>query len=140
MAIYMMWATAGFALIIAELLTGTFYLLVIGIAALVGALLAYLGLGIWIQVPAAVAVALAGTFLVNRWWQTHPKGDNSASDLDAGQTVELDAWVNQAAGLARVKYRGSTWDAKVSGPAAPNEVLYIRQRVGGMLEVSAQRS
>ncbi len=140
MAIYLMWATAGFALIIAELLTGTFYLLVVGIAALVGALLAFLGLGIWIQVPAAVAVALVGTVLVHRWWLEHQSGDNPTSDLDAGQTVELDSWVNQAAGLARVKYRGSTWDAKVDGPAAPNAVLYIRQRNGGLLEVSAQRS
>ena len=39
---YWWWAIVGIALAIAELITGTFYLLVIGIAALVGALAAYL--------------------------------------------------------------------------------------------------
>ena len=36
---YWWWAIGGIALIIAELITGTFYLLVIGIAALAGAVL-----------------------------------------------------------------------------------------------------
>ncbi len=140
MSIYLIWGLAGFALIIAEVMTGTFYLLVIGIAALVGALAAWLGASLWIQVVVAVAVASMGTRYVHLWWQKqHDKG-SSADDLDAGQMVTLDAWVNQAAGLARVKYRGSTWDAKVEGAAAPDGIFYIRQRNGGVLEVSAQRS
>ena len=40
MAAYLMWAIAGFVLIIAELMTGTFYLLVIGVAALAAAVVA----------------------------------------------------------------------------------------------------
>ncbi|MBI3714438.1 MAG: NfeD family protein [Betaproteobacteria bacterium] len=139
MATYLVWAFAGFLLIIIELMTGTFYLLVIGVAALVGALVAWLGAGMWIQVLAAIAVAAAGTALVHYWWRKRPAMPNSNADLDAGQTVVLDAWVNQAAGLARVKYRGSTWDAKVLGTAAPDTVLYIHQRNGGVLEVSSQQ-
>ena len=36
---WLIWVVAGFALIIAELLSGTFYLLVIGVAAFAGALM-----------------------------------------------------------------------------------------------------
>ena len=45
MADYILWAAAGLALVIAELVTGTFYLLVLGIAALAGAAVAFSGLG-----------------------------------------------------------------------------------------------
>src|SRR6266704_3529274 len=41
MDISLVWLIAGFILIIAELMTGTFYLLVLGIAALVGAGVGY---------------------------------------------------------------------------------------------------
>jgi membrane protein implicated in regulation of membrane protease activity len=55
MASYVLWAIAGFVLVIAELLTGTFYLLVFGVAALAGALVAYLGGAFWLQVVFGVA-------------------------------------------------------------------------------------
>ena len=35
---YLVWTAVGFALVIIELMTGTFYLLVIGVGALAGAL------------------------------------------------------------------------------------------------------
>ena len=43
MELWLIWVIAGFVLVIAELLTGTFYLLVIGIGAFAGALVAWLG-------------------------------------------------------------------------------------------------
>ena len=49
-------AIVGIALVIAELITGTFYLLVIGIAALVGALAAYLNYSFGIQAVTAAAI------------------------------------------------------------------------------------
>jgi len=53
------WLIAGFILIIVELVTGTFYLLVLGIAALVGAGVGYAsGAFVW-QAVAAAVVAVA---------------------------------------------------------------------------------
>lgn len=43
MEMYLLWAVTGIVLIIIEMLTGTFYLLVLGIAALAAAAAAYLG-------------------------------------------------------------------------------------------------
>ena len=40
---FLVWLIAGFALVIVELVTGTFYLLVLGVAAFAGAGLAYAG-------------------------------------------------------------------------------------------------
>jgi membrane protein implicated in regulation of membrane protease activity len=56
---YWWWAIVGIALMIAELITGTVYLLVIGIAALVGAAAAYLNYSFGIQ--AGLRLRLSGT-------------------------------------------------------------------------------
>ncbi len=136
MATYLLWAISGFVLIIAELLTGTFYLLVFGVAALVGALVAWLGGAFWLQVLSAAIAALLGTYLVHRWWQNHPKDSAAQNSLEVGQTVVFESWVNEANLTARVKYRGSSWDAKVTGVAKPNDVLTITATEQGVLLVS----
>ena len=136
MATYLLWAISGFVLIIAELLTGTFYLLVFGVAVLVGALVAWLGGAFWLQVLSAAIAALLGTYLVHRWWQNHPKDSAAQNSLEVGQTVVFESWVNEANLTARVKYRGSSWDAKVTGVAKPNDVLTITATEQGVLLVS----
>jgi membrane protein implicated in regulation of membrane protease activity len=142
MATYLLWAIAGFVLIIAELLSGTFYLLVLGIAALAAAAVAFVGGDFWVQAMAAAAVALIGIYLVRRWWATHPKDGKSSNNLDLGQAVIIDSWVNQAAGTARVKYRGSTWDAQLDTnleyPPKLADVLYIRGQENGVFHVGAK--
>ncbi len=135
MAPYLLWAIAGFILIIAELVTGTFYLVVFGAAALVGALVAWLGGAFWLQVIFATAAMFIGIYLVHAWWKKHPKDAQSGNSLEVGQTVILENWVNEASGTARVKYRGTSWDAKVSGPAKPDDVLTIRALEQGVLQV-----
>lgn len=136
MATYLLWAIAGFILIIAELVSGTFYLLVLGVAALVGALVAWLGGVFWLQAILAAAATLIGTYLVHSWWQKHPKASQAENSLEVGQTVVFESWVNEASGTARVKYRGASWDAKVTGAAKPEDVLTIKALEQGVLQVS----
>src|SRR5256885_10414523 len=64
------WLITGFILIIAELMTGTFYLLVLGTAALVGAGVAYASGGPGWQAVGAAIVSGAGVFGVPRYKQT----------------------------------------------------------------------
>ena len=138
MAAYLMWAIAGFVLIIAELLTGTFYLLVIGVAALAAAIVAYFSGDIWVQVMISAAMSVMGVYAVNRWRANHAKDSQGSSDLNIGHSVVIESWVDEAAGRARVKYRGSTWDAKVDtlNPAAKlNDVLYIHSQDNGVLNI-----
>ncbi len=139
METYLLWIIAGFVLVIVELLTGTFYLLVIGLGAFAGALAAWLGGGVLGQAVAACAVALVGTALVRRWHATHRKDAENSNLLDLGQPVVLEQWTDAAGGLARVKYRGSTWDARVAGGERPDPgaTLYIRGQEGHLLHVGA---
>ncbi len=154
MATYLLWAIAGFILVIAELLSGTFYLLVLGIAALATALAAYLGAAVWVQVMVAAAVALAGIYAVRRWWAMHPKSEAASNNLDLGQAVVIESWVDEAAGMARIKYRGSSWDAQVVNAASHaagtqglsqshsspklSDVLYICGQENGVFHVGAK--
>lgn len=135
------WIGAGLLLVIAELLTGTFYLLVLGLAALVGGGVAYLGAPFGMQAAAAAAVAVAGTMWVQRLRRSRGAGPQMAH-LDVGQPVTLDTWVNRTDRLARVKYRDALWDAHVEGEhrGEAGEVFYIRSVQGSVLVVAKDRS
>ena len=128
---YVVWLIAGCALIIAELLSGTFYLLILGIAAFAGAVAGYSGLAFSIQVLAVVLAAIAG---LARLRMHVRKGDaGSMKSLDAGQIVVLDAWVHRGNGHARVRYRNTLWDARVRGEVEPGEELCIESVEGSTL-------
>jgi len=139
MDISLAWLIAGFILIIAELVTGTFYLLVLGLAALVGAGVGYAsGAFVWQAVGAAV-VAVAGVIWVNQFKKK--MAPKRMRGLDVGQPAAFDSWVNKGAGHARVKYRDALWDAQVAGDASgePGEILYITSVDGSTLKVSKTR-
>jgi membrane protein implicated in regulation of membrane protease activity len=135
----LLWLMAGFVLVIAELLTGTFYLLVLGIAGFAGALVAFLGFDIWIQAVVAAVVAVAGVM----WVRARRKQRSPAMpSLDLGQSVSFDDWTSQDAGRARVRYRDSLWDAQIEGAAgspAPGDPFYIIAVDGSTLRVSARK-
>lgn len=136
---YLIWLIAGFVLIITELATTTFYLLVIGIAAFAGAGVAWAGSAVAWQAVAAAVVAVAGVIWVNRYRKTmSPK---RMRGLDVGQPAAFDSWVDRDAGHARVKYRDALWDARVAGEAAgeAGEILYVSSVDGNTLEVSKTR-
>ena len=65
MDLSLVWLIAGFMLIIVELVTGTFYLLVLGIAGFAGAGVAYAGGAFVWQALAAALVAVAGVVWVH---------------------------------------------------------------------------
>jgi membrane protein implicated in regulation of membrane protease activity len=136
---YLAWVIAGFALVIIELLTGTFYLLVIGVGAFAGAAVAWAGGGYLAQAVGACAVALVGTGLVNRWHKKRQPADPKDNFLDLGHSVVLESWVDRGLGLARVQYRGTTWDARVTAgaQAEPGATLIINGQDGSTLLVSA---
>jgi len=133
------WLIAGFILIIVELVTGTFYLLVLGIAALVGAGVAYASGGFVWQAMVAAIVAVAGVIWVNQFKKK--MAPKRMRGLDVGQPAAFDSWVNKSAGHARVKYRDALWDAQVASDASgePGEILYITSVDGSTLKVSKTR-
>jgi len=136
METYLVWLAAGFVLVIAELVTGTFFLLVLGIAAFAGSATAWFGLGFWVEALCAATLAIAGVFWVRQQRRSMTQPDMAS--LDVGQTVVFDAWVSEAQGAARVKYRNTQWDAVVEGERDLDrgQVLFIHAVNGNTLKVA----
>ena len=140
---WLIWVVVGFVLIITELVSGTFYLLVIGLSAFAGAVAASLGANYLVQAAVASVVAVAGAIGVHTWHARTRQADaGKANLLDLGQPVVLEGWINEPAGIARVKYRGASWDARVkeaSARPALGSTLYIEGQEGATLVVATTK-
>jgi len=134
-----LWAILGLALVIIELLTGTFYLLMLGLAAFGAALAAWFNQGIGVQAVVAAVIAGAGCYGVHVYRAKNAKGQ--MTPIDAGQPASFENWVDQGARLARVRYRGASWEARVDGDAAveAGAMLYVVTTNGNTLNVSVRR-
>lgn len=114
------WLVAAGVLIVLELFTGTFYLLMIAIGLVFGALAAVVGLDQPTQIVVAAAVGVVATVLLRRSrWGHIERGDatrNPNVNIDIGQTLVVDVWQH---GRARVMYRGAMWDLELAPEARP---------------------
>ena len=133
------WAILGLTLVIVELLSGTFYLLVLGIAAFGAALAAWLGQGFPVQVIVAAVISALGCYGVHVYRSKNTT--RQMAPIDAGQPANFENWVDKEARLARVRYRGTTWDALVDGDAAVDAgaMLYVLTTNGNTLKVTTRR-
>jgi membrane protein implicated in regulation of membrane protease activity len=109
----MWWILCG-VLVLVELLTGTFYLLMLAIGAAAGAIAAHAGAGPTAQVAAAAVVATVTVLAWHLYKRRHPTqslpaGSNRDVNLDIGETVHVDAWLPD--GTAQVRFRGAQWTA-----------------------------
>jgi membrane protein implicated in regulation of membrane protease activity len=135
------WLLAGLALIVVELLTGTFYLLILGLAAGIGSLAAWLGTPVWMQALIVGVAGVVGCVILHKRKLARPSrpADNQ---MDVGQTVTVESWISEPQRLARVRYRGAPWEAEILGSdaVAPGAVLYVVATEGNRLKVAANRS
>jgi membrane protein implicated in regulation of membrane protease activity len=88
---YLYWILTAIALVIVELLTGTFYLLVLSIAAAAGGALAYFDLPFWMQAAFATFIAALGVVLGHRYRVNTPRvamqsTSDTASPCSPGST------------------------------------------------------
>lgn len=117
-----LWLLLAGGLVIAELLTGTFYLLMLSLGAAAAALMAYAdGSLTWQFVTAAIVGGGAAVL-----WHLKKPLSNDAQDsnvhLDIGETVTVDAW--DAQGHTQVKHRGAQWAAMCSPGTTPETGLH----------------
>lgn len=133
------WAVIGLVLVIVELLTGTFYLLVLGIAAFGAALAAFLQQGFPVQVIVGSVIAAGGCYGVHVYRSKNLT--QQMTSVDAGQPANFESWVDPGARLARVSYRGASWDALVEGEETPEAgaILYVLATHGNTLKVTTRR-
>jgi membrane protein implicated in regulation of membrane protease activity len=112
------WVITGL-LVVAELLTGTFYLLMLALGTAAGALAAHAGLA---ETPQLVVTALVGGGSALAWHFKRPKkpaagrADNPdpLAAMDVGQIVHVPEWGPD--GFARVNHRGSVWTSSLQHP------------------------
>lgn len=136
---YLIWMLVGFALVIVELLTGTFYLLMLGVAAFGAAAVAYAGRGFEAQIIVAALLAAAGCYGVHVYRAKNARVQMAS--VDAGQPANFEHWVDEGGGFARVRYRGASWDAHVDGNGGLEKgaLVYVLRLEDHKLEVSRTR-
>jgi len=131
------WLAAGVAVAV-ELVTGTFYLLMIAIGLAAGAVAAHMGAAIAPQLVVAAVVgggAVLACYLVRgRRPAALPAQANRDVNLDIGESVQVDAW--NADGTATVKYRGAAWTVvPAPGTAQGTGAHRVREVVGNRLVI-----
>ncbi len=131
MQAYVGWWILAAVLVGLELTSGTFYLLVYGIAAAAAGVAAWLGASFLVQLLTAGAVAVLGKVLLNRWKRDTGHPEASVQDMDIGQSVQLESWQD---GRGQVRYRGALWDAEAESAAVDSaRPLVIRAVRGNVL-------
>lgn len=114
------WVFAG-VLVVAELMTGTFYLLMVAIGLTAAAIAAHLGASLVVQWVVAAAIGGGSVLVWRRYRQLQPAaapaGANRDVNLDIGETVQIEVW--DSAGNSTVKYRGATWSASLETGTTP---------------------
>jgi membrane protein implicated in regulation of membrane protease activity len=113
------WLAAGLA-VAAELVTGTFYLLMIALGMSAGAVAAHMGMPVTGQIVSAALVAAVATALWHWKRASQPRSAPVASNrdvnLDIGERIHVAQWA--ADNSARVQYRGTQWTARLAPGAA----------------------
>lgn len=137
MSVEWIWWICAAILIGTELLTGTFYLLAVGIAVALGGAAAWAGASVPVQFGIAGVLGVALTIVAHRWRLARATPP-AQPPLDVGQAVHVETW--NADGTARVRYRGTTWDAELEAPGVPRaDTLYIVATRGSLLILSDRR-
>lgn len=132
------WFLAAGLLLILELVSGTFYLLMIALGVATGGVVALLGAGPVLQTLTAALVGVAATLLLRRSKYGKTNKVTAARDpnvnLDIGQAITVAAWQDNK---ARVMYRGALWDVELAhGCVAEAGVFTIREIRGSCLIVA----
>ncbi len=130
---YWWWIIAA-VLIAIELTSGTFYLLLFGVAAAVAGLAAWLGANLVVQLLIAGLIGLGGSWALRRWKRS--TANPVAASFEIGHAVKLDTWFD---GRGQVQYRGAVWDAEAESASVDStRPLFIRAVNGNTLIVGNQ--
>ncbi len=136
---WMVWLVLGGVIVIMELFTGTFYLLMIAIGFAAGALVAFLGWSIEAQLISAALIGTIATVSLRRSrFGVRNKVDASRDpnvNLDIGQAIQVSTWNSTGADThtARTMYRGAQWDVQCVSKVGVLPGMYTIVEVRGSL-------
>lgn len=108
---YTVWWLLTGAAVILELMTGSFFLLMLAIGLAAGAIAAHFDATSTQQLISVAIVGGGATAAWYQWRRIHPRAPNARFNrdvnLDIGQTVDVQAW--EPGGVSTVQYRGANW-------------------------------
>jgi Membrane protein implicated in regulation of membrane protease activity len=122
MEAWMFWLIAALVVLGLELLSGTFYLMMISFGLAAASIAAFCGLDINMQAIVAAVVWIGSTLILNKTrlgkrGRVHSEKDPNVN-IDIGQTIKIDAWTSEK--TTRANYRGAMWDVElIQGEATP---------------------
>lgn len=119
MQAYVWWFVLGFGLVVAELMTGTFFLLVIAIALACAGVAAFFDAPLAVQLVIAAVIGLGGSLWLrkSRFGRQRGRHVDPVQNMDIGQVVRIEHWSPNR--TARAAYRGAQWDVEL----APGEAM-----------------
>lgn len=137
MEAWWVWWVAAVVLVIAEMASGTFYLVAVSFGLMVAGLAAYLGVAWSGQAAVAAILCSASVAWIYRWKRrnAHPHEQANLA-YDIGQSVHVVRWADER--HARVSYRGAEWDAELSEAATADrtrESWRIKEISGSQLVI-----
>lgn len=112
MEAHWLWWLCAVLLIIAEMFSGTLYLVAIAFGLAVAGIVAFIGAGWAVQAAVAALLCSISVAVLYHWRRNTPASqDRSNLAADIGQEVHVVAWLDER--HARVTYRGAEWDAEL---------------------------
>ncbi|MGN4611409.1 NfeD family protein [Bacillus cereus group sp. MYBK71-2] len=140
MAAWVIWFIIAGILFIAEMLSITFYMLWLGIGAVVGGLIAlFVPDALLLQVIVGGIVSLTLTFFTKRISKNfqEAKGFTDTLDMFAGKKgIVMQAITNETNGI--VKVDGDTWTAIADDPIDAGEKVIVIKRHSTILQVKKE--
>jgi len=118
------WWLAAVVLVIAEMFSGTFYLLAVALGLLVAGVAAYFGTSWSIQVVIAAVLCTGSVAWIYGWKKRSARPDehsNLANDI--GQEVHVVSWADDH--NLRVSYRGAEWQARLADHAVADRTRQL---------------
>lgn len=119
-----LWWLLALGLGLAELFTGTFFLLLIALGCMLAGLVAFAGFGLTGQLGAAAVGCLVGAVWLRRRKRAAEIAMPAQFDpqlmLDIGGRVEVTQW--RSARRTEVRYRGATWQVELVDGAAQGKL------------------
>lgn len=109
-----LWLVLAGVFVALELLSGTIYLVMLALSMVVGAIAAFSGADLEIQVASAAIACIVGTLIwralpFSKFSRLRSVTSNPDVNLDIGSTINVEAWLPD--GTAQVMHRGAQWTA-----------------------------
>lgn len=132
------WFLLAGATLVAELVTGTFYLLVIAAALAAGGIAGLLDASCVVQLLVTATLGFGGV-LALRKLRRGGRDDPSQplQNMDVGQTVDVAHWSEGR--TARASYRGALWDVELAPGEEPQPGRFVIQSIDANRLIVARR-